>query len=48
MSGLMNKLKAFARSPQGKALMDRARRELAEPENRRRLQKLKDRATRRR
>lgn len=48
VSGVMNKLKALARSPQGRALIDKARRELAKPENRRRLQELKDKTTRRR
>lgn len=48
MSSLVNKLKALARSPQGKALIEKARSELAKPQNRRRLQELKDKTTRRR
>jgi hypothetical protein len=48
MSGLVNRLKDFARSPRGRALIEKVRREAAEPENRRRLQELKQRATRRR
>jgi hypothetical protein len=48
VSNVANKVKALARSPQGKALIEKARRELATPENRRRLQELKHRATRRR
>jgi hypothetical protein len=48
VSSLVNKLKALARSPQGKALIDKVRSELAKPQTRRRLQKLKDKTTRRR
>jgi hypothetical protein len=48
VSSLVNKVKAFARSSQGRALIEKVRREVANPQNRRRLQELKERATRRR
>jgi hypothetical protein len=48
MSSLMNKLKAFARTPRARALMEKARYAATKPENRRRLEALKARVKRRR
>jgi hypothetical protein len=45
---LIKKLTSFARSPQGKAAMDKAREQVAKPENRARLDELRARVTRRR
>jgi len=47
MSDLMTKLKAVAADPRGRALIEKARREAAKPENRRRLEQLRSRVTQR-
>lgn len=48
MGSLLRKLQAFIRSPQGRRMTDRARRELAKPEHQYRLRKLRNRLTGRR
>ena len=48
MPSLIKKLTSFARSPQGNAAMEKAREQVAKPENRRRLEELRARVTRRR
>lgn len=48
MANLMTRLKALAGNPRARALIEKARREAAKPENRRRLEQLRARATKRR
>lgn len=48
MADLMAKLKALARDSRTRALIEKAHREAAKPENRRRLEQLRSRATKRR
>ncbi len=48
MSKLINQLKKYVQTDKGRALIEKARQEAAKPENRRRLQELKDKATRKR
>lgn len=48
MADLMTKLKALARNPRARALIEKARREATKPENRRRLENLRSRMTKRR
>lgn len=48
MTDLMTRLKALTRSPRARALIEKARREAAKPENRRRLEQLRSRTTKRR
>jgi hypothetical protein len=43
---LIQKLKTFARSPQAKSAIDKAREQATKPENRRRLEQLKAKITR--
>lgn len=45
MADLMTKLKALARDSRARALIEKARREAAKPENRRRLEQLRSRVT---
>ncbi len=47
MADLMTKLKDLTRDPRGRALIEKARREAAKPENRRRLEQLRARVTNR-
>ncbi len=48
MAGLMSKVTCFARSPQGRKLADRAKQMAADPKNRRRIEELRARASRKR
>ena len=48
MADLMTKLKALARHPRVRALIEKARAEAARPESRRRLEQLRSRVTKRR
>ncbi|SHM43385.1 hypothetical protein [Cryptosporangium aurantiacum] len=43
MASIINKLKSFARTPQGQKLMNQAQRELSKPGNQQKLRKLTDR-----
>jgi hypothetical protein len=47
MPSIINKLTAFARSPQGSKAIAQAREQAAKPENRRRLEQLRARVSRR-
>lgn len=47
MPSLISKLTAFARSPQGSTAIAKAREEATKPENRRRLEQLRARLSRR-
>jgi hypothetical protein len=48
MAGLMSKVARFARSPQGRKLAERAKRASADPKNRRKLEQLRGRISRKR
>lgn len=48
MAKLFGKIAAFVRSPQGKRLINQAQEQAAKPENRRRLEQLRQRMTRKR
>ncbi len=48
MSSLMTQLKHLLRNPRNQAMVERARREAAKPENRRRWERLRARWSRRR
>ncbi len=48
MAGLMSKVARFARSPQGRKLADRAKQMANDPKNRRKVEQLRDRASRKR
>ncbi|WP_170323618.1 hypothetical protein [Cryptosporangium phraense] len=43
MASIMNRLRAFARSPQGQRLAARAQQELSKPSNQQKLRKLSSR-----
>ena len=48
MAGLMSKVARFARSPQGRKLTDRAKQMAQDPKNRRKIDELRGRASRKR
>jgi hypothetical protein len=48
MSGLVQKLAQFARSPKGQKLAGQAKEAAAKPENRRKIEELRQRISRRR
>lgn len=48
MAGLMSKVARFARSPQGRKLVERAKRASADPRNREKIEQLRGRISRKR
>ena len=48
MAGLMNKVARFARSPQGRKLAERAKQMAQDPNNRRKIEELRGRVSRKR
>lgn len=48
MAGLMSKVARFAQSPQGRKLAERAKQVTHDPKNRRKIEELRDRVSRKR
>jgi hypothetical protein len=48
MAGLMSKVARFARSPQGRKLAERAKQASSDPKNRRKIEELRGRISRKR